>query len=170
MNVATSLSDIYQTGLLLYRAANGEAFWLSQVMKGTTQLQERVRRGRFPERNRFLPHVPERLRRVIRKALMVDPRRRYQSAVEFATALGTVAPTLDWQYSEPAGNVATWRAERDGQPALTVEKSLVGGRWNVAVFTEGAKRRAKEKATTWANGLNDDQVEAHLRGLFKTLS
>ena len=99
-NMTTKLSDIYQVGLTLYRLANGDAFFKSQVHPSSSRdrLSQLIATGHFPRRDRFLAHVPSSLRRVIRKALQLDPSRRYQTALEMADALGRVDSLLDWQY------------------------------------------------------------------------
>src|SRR5690242_1042201 len=74
-HVATRESDIYQIGTLLYRAVNGEAIYKSQksAIANDAALGKLISRGRFPDARFFLPHVPKRLRSLIRKALRVEP-------------------------------------------------------------------------------------------------
>jgi serine/threonine protein kinase len=86
-------SDIYQVGLLLYRVVNGELFYGDQRGLPSLTLQTRICEGKFPDRKKFLPHVPNRMKAVIRKALAIDPIERYTSAPEFADDLGRVVPT-----------------------------------------------------------------------------
>jgi serine/threonine protein kinase len=168
---ATILADVYQAGLLLYRLVNGDAEWQRQVPADVNELARRITKGRFPDRSRFLPHVSDRLRRVIRKALSVDPADRFQSATEFADALGRVPLPLDWQCSTGAGAAMSWRAERAPRPALIVELQPAGGNWNVAFFTDGTgKRRARDRATAWRSNLKGDEAYRHLRDLFRSLS
>jgi serine/threonine protein kinase len=87
-------SDIYQLGILLYRAANGEPVYKSQRLAISTndELQQLIRKGRFPNPKFFLPHVPKRIRTIIRKAMRVSPSERYHSASDLAVALGRVYP------------------------------------------------------------------------------
>ena len=100
--------DLYQFGLTLYRMCNGDETFNAQYLAyGAGAAFDRVsfrndlRNGRFPDRHVFPPHVPARLRRVIRQCLETDPANRYQSAVEVANALAEVAgETLDWRLVE----------------------------------------------------------------------
>ncbi len=77
--VATTLADIYHAGLLLYRALNGDNFFSSQFPADVDVLRAKISSGKFPDRKRFMPHVPSRLRTLIRKALQVNPLDCFQS-------------------------------------------------------------------------------------------
>ena len=58
---ATVQSDIYQAGLLLYRAVNGNPYYEAQVPP-LPDLPRKIIGGQFPNRDSFMPHVPRRLR------------------------------------------------------------------------------------------------------------
>src|SRR5205085_8644968 len=107
--VATIHSDIYHMGLLLYRAANGDAEFNAQKPPNDSELERRTIRGKFPDRNRFLPHVPTQMRTVIRKALQIDPAHRYDSATAMSAALASVPVRFDWTGTTIPGLMA-WRA------------------------------------------------------------
>lgn len=63
---------------------------------------------RFPDRKRFPPHVPARLRKIVANCLSVDPADRFTSAIDAANALASVeGPVLDWHLTEAAG-ARTW--------------------------------------------------------------
>src|SRR5581483_3703438 len=162
----TTLADVYQVGLLLYRIANGEDHWKKQIPLPTA-LAAKVTAGRFPDRSLFLPHVPDPLRRVIRKALHPDPVRRYQSASELGAALGRVPVRLNWRCSPgPAGEI-TWEADRDGQPSLLIELAPgSGGGWDVKMFTKGSTLRRQGASTYWRTNIKRTEAERHLSAHF----
>lgn len=93
---ATKQLDIYQAGLTLYRMCNGEDFFVSQKPATIDELRFKISRGRFPDRDKFLPHIPRRLRGIIKRALKVDPADRYQTALEFIDELGQIQSNLEW--------------------------------------------------------------------------
>ena len=113
--------DIYQFGLALYRMCNGNEAFAAQLTKyGDRKNFDRaafrfdVINGRFPDRKAFAPHVPERMRKIIRKSLEVDPANRYPSAIDVANALAQVdGSTLDWRLSESGGN-KIWNKNENG--------------------------------------------------------
>src|SRR5487761_1163727 len=59
----TIQTDIYQAGLTLYRAANGDQFFNDQLT-AIPDLRQAVVDGAFPDRQQFMPHVPKAMRTV----------------------------------------------------------------------------------------------------------
>lgn len=101
---ATFESDIYQVGLTLYRAVNGDSVFQSQVpsvryTEDMEELQQRVLTGKLPDRDLFLPHVPAKLKSAIKKALNVNSSKRFPSAIGFSDALGRISIACDWKTS-----------------------------------------------------------------------
>ena len=74
---------------------NGDKFFYDQKPNANSH---NIQNGLFPNRNKFMPHVAKRLRRIIRKSLNVNPNYRYQTAMELMDELGQVNSLLDWQY------------------------------------------------------------------------
>jgi eukaryotic-like serine/threonine-protein kinase len=91
---ATLLSDVYSLGVTLYELINGRSFidWSGDEL----DLEQAIMRGRFPDLNEFQPFVPDRLRKVVRKAMKVDPSKRFASAQDFRYALGAVPLLCGW--------------------------------------------------------------------------
>lgn len=113
--------DIYQIGLTLYRMCNGNNVFYSQFSKygdvanfDRTSFRFDLRNGRFPDRGFFLHHVPEKLRKIIKKCLETDPDKRYQSVIEVSNALAEIdGLELDWQYIELPDKIS-WEKQTDG--------------------------------------------------------
>jgi serine/threonine protein kinase len=169
--VAASIADIYQVGLLMYRALNGDPFFISQVPPTPALLQAEISAGKFPNRKTFMPHVPSRIRTLVRKALRINPIDRFQTATDMADALSRVQLALDWSVEPlPLGGFR-WGALRAGQCDLVVELADQSGTWSVETFTEktGEPRRAKGKTENWRSGLSLDDAYAHLKRVFERL-
>ena len=163
-------SDIYQCGLLLYRTVNGDLFFQEQRLKiaDDHELSARVRAGKFPDRNLFLPHVPKRLRTLVRKALRIDPAERFQSALEFSDELARVRVDLDWHMSFAANGSVFWRARREEAPDLVVGCVRAGAEWSARVWTDNSGvRRAKRNFC--CDGLTFGEAQAHLKTVFSEL-
>lgn len=134
--------DIYQFGLTLYRMCNGNENFVEQLNKYGLRIADRdsfrrdVRSGTFPDRKQFPAHVPSKLRNIIRKCLEVDPRNRYQSAVEVANAMADVdGANLDWKHCIVGGQ-RIWEKNESGtkyefsvnaDESSTLYKSVNGG-------------------------------------------
>lgn len=121
--------DIYQFGLTLYRMCKGnEAFYAQLQAYGAppnfnaAQFSADVIAGRFPNRNAFPPHIPAKLRNVVKTCLRVDPAQRFQSALEASNALAQVdGETLDWRFTQTP-DMFTWTKNKNGTiSTLTVE-------------------------------------------------
>lgn len=99
----TEVADIYQAGITLYRLCNLPTTWSSQIPSASTpelaqtKLRDKITSGNFPDRKRFLPHIPNRLRTVVKKATESDPNDRYQSVREMMNELASVEKYLDWK-------------------------------------------------------------------------
>jgi serine/threonine protein kinase len=142
-------ADIYQAGLTLYRMCAGESEVERQIVThGANELDcAAINSGAFPERKRFLAHIPNRLRRTITQALDVDPARRYSSVLEMMNELALVNESLDWHYRKGAEwGEGVWNESSDSGNASTRSISLVrnGTTWDVAAsraFPDGRQRR-----------------------------
>lgn len=169
--VATILADIYHAGLLLYRALNGDPFYWAQIPASSDALERMIKKGKFPDRSRFMPHVPSRLRTLVRKALKVNPADRFQSATAMADALGRVDIALNWVTEPLLLRGFRWTADRVGQCSLIVELQNQGASWGVRTFTQTGSepRRAKCKSENWKAGLSESDAYAHLEEVFERL-
>lgn len=162
-------SDVYQTGLTLYRMVNGDPFYSTQIPSNHTVLCDQIRLGKFPDRSDFLPHVPDRFRRAIRKAMEVDPGDRFRSATEMASELGKIRVLTDWRVVPLSGISGwEWRAERVGRPALIARLALGNAGYVIEFFTEAihGSRRSRDKHL-WVSQVAYSEACRRLRRWFK---
>jgi hypothetical protein len=104
--------------------------------------KERITSGTFPARDRFLPHIPNALRKCIKKALEVKPDKRYQSVIELMNALSAVNENLDWTYTKD-NEVEKWSFNSENTiDHLTLQ--AVGDKW----VTKGEKYSKKNERTS----------------------
>lgn len=172
-HVATAQSDIHQLGALLYRCANGNPLYELQKAAISTndELQRRIMKGRFPDSRVFLPHVPKRIRTIIRKALRAEPSERFHSASEFAAVLGRVSIPLDWTTTPIGGGAYARRAARPDSSDLEVELVRSGSsEWETRVWTIGKQKRAKGKSDYWRTTPDYGQACTHLTEVFGELN
>ena len=123
--------DIYQFGLTMYRMCNGNQQFYTQFERYSPAgsfdrdgFRYDVRNGRFPDRKAFAPHVPAKLRTIIRGCLETDPANRFQSAIDVANQLATVdGKTLDWRLAESADSSVWVKNESGTRYEFTVASS-----------------------------------------------
>lgn len=168
---ATKQADLYQVGLTLYRMCNGNKFYYSQAPSVQNPiefdaLRDLIRTSKFPRRDLFLPHVPTRLRTIIRKLLKIDPAQRYQTALDLKNDLGQIAYLLDWQYQELTNGIR-WSMTKEGHIHEIILLLTSKTNWTVEGYTiresDGVRRRKNhwfggpfrtfKKATEFVSGL-----------------
>lgn len=163
------LSDIFQAGLTLYRALNGEPNYSDQLA-ACSDIPTEICRGRFPDRDGYLPHVPRWLRLVVNKAMKVDPANRHASASDFAMALGRHPINLDWIATPNGADSMDWEAARKNKPNFVVRRFRRSGANSIEVYTRTGKvLRAKDKTVLWRSGLDEKAATEYLKSLFRTM-
>ena len=164
-------SDIYQIGLLLYRCVNGETHFDDQLQNypDPVQLGKAICKGKFPDRNNFLPHLPHKMRRIIRKAIAADPLKRFPSAAAFLDAWGRLKLNRNWTARiDPLGD-CDWTGTADGKADLRVTLKSSSTTWTTEVHTTGCCVRAKGRANFWKVSETRTAAMEHLNSLFEKL-
>ena len=166
-SAGTARSDIYQVGLTLYRAANGDPFFQEQAPTLDSEMCDQTVAGTFPDRNKWLPHVPKRLRTVIRRALSVVPTDRYASPEEFQNAL--TFGGHDWMTAiDPASGEIEWRAHPQAKAEIIVRLTRKSDRWGVSLY-KGSPKRRRYRTQDWRENLTRLQATRHLSSVFRSL-
>lgn len=178
--VGVQQSDVYHIGLTLYRAANGDKYFNDQIPNngyesdGTpiidhATLETMTLRGTFPNRNKFLPHVPRRLRTVIRKSLLVDPAERYASAEDMAEALGKVKFSNNWETEISNNGKFRWTAEQPTGTNLVVDCIEKNQAWDIEIHTERNGNWRGRSKQDWKTGLSLKDAFKDLKSLFESM-
>lgn len=99
----TVLSDIYQMGLTMYRVCYGNDILKEQIeslkVDNYDKLREVVIKGKYPNRDHYSPHIPKKVRKIIKKALDIDVSKRYNNVIELMNDLSDVDENLDWKFT-----------------------------------------------------------------------
>lgn len=124
-------SDIYQAGLTLYRMCSGLADFQRQwdALPTFEAKGRAILTGTFPDRRAYPPHIPNRLRAAIARALQPNPADRYGAVLDLMNDLARVDEWLDWRYMPDAG-VERWELDADTH-RKQIERRDLGGRWSV---------------------------------------
>lgn len=168
--LGTTHSDIYQVAVTLYRALNGEPAFDRQLTSAAQfTLGDEIVSGRFPKRSVFLPHVPDQICRIIRKAMNVNPAKRYSNAADFSNALARVSIGNNWNTVLGASGGVQWTSTRPSQPAIRVELTPDGTKWDVSIHTLTNSAPRKARTSLWKRGVTRVEADKHLSQLFATL-
>jgi len=157
-------ADVYRIGMMLFEMLNGRLPWEELDL---AVVEARLRRGLRAVTDstlQFQPHVPERLRRCVRKAINRDPAQRYGSAEAFIAALRKVC-CIDWRHSEGVSVEGAWFGTWPPhlRPELRTEyrvltRLLGAGRDRGKIRVEADYR--KPRATSWRQVAPDATVDA----------
>jgi serine/threonine protein kinase len=99
--------DIYGVGLTLFEMLSAP---FPYAVIDPREVDRRLTRGLPalpPSRLRFAPHVPEILRRIVRKAIRPRPEERFGTPGQFIDALNAVQ-CIDWRHREGDEMLGTW--------------------------------------------------------------
>jgi eukaryotic-like serine/threonine-protein kinase len=163
-------ADIYQAGLTLYRMFNGDALFFEPIggrksaeeikdQKIRNKVNEKIKKGAYPARDAYLPHVPKRLRAAILTALNPDPNQRYKTPAEFIDKLSSVDEALDWALID--GPAKTWMLDSpDSTIVIKAEAPDAKGRHEV-VTSKTVKSSGNTQRVTRHCGMLGSVAEAH---------
>jgi serine/threonine protein kinase len=99
--------DVYGIGMMLFEMLNGRLAWEELDLAVVESRLQRGLRAVPDAALGFQPHVPERLRRCVRKAVHRNPDQRYGSAEGFIAALRKVR-CIDWRHSDGDKAEGVW--------------------------------------------------------------
>lgn len=137
----TPLSDIYACGITLYRLVNGDTFLPSINLAEATR---QSKRGEFPPRNKYRDFVPVSLKRIINKAMSVNPRDRFQTAKDMRHALEQQLLFVDWiEQKTPKGIVWNGTSVAGKHHIVSLAMSP-NGKWDIEFKTgtlSGGRRK-----------------------------
>jgi len=163
LGAQTERFDVYQAGLTMYRMCNSEKRFQEQeqrVTHGATDprraLKDAIEAGIFPDRDFFLPHVSLSLRKIIKRALELNPNDRYATVFDMLNDLCKIDKTHDWALADTATG-EEWTRRGD-----VVTATLNGVRWDVV-----AKRNGRRNNTYCAVGLDKSHKHSLLARCFK---
>lgn len=93
-------SDIWALGMTLYRLLHGQAWY-----EETPAPRYVIKDGGFADALRWLPHVPKKWRRVLRKMMNDDTDARYQTTDQVLTAFSSLPIAPVWECAVTPGQV-----------------------------------------------------------------
>lgn len=90
-NIYDVRTDIYQLGLTAFRLFNGISEIKSDFLADREAFKNSVLSGKLVTDSKYQPYVPRKIRRIISKAISLNPDNRFQSALEMRRALEQVS-------------------------------------------------------------------------------
>jgi len=100
--------DIYAVGMTLYRMVNGDVYLPSL---NPADIGDAITSGKFPDRRHYREFVTIPIKRIINKAINIDPVKRYQSADEMRSVIEQLKIYLNWNQRK-LSNGTEWTGVR----------------------------------------------------------
>lgn len=108
-------ADVFSAGMTLFRLINNIGDW-DMALGRLSDLDLSIRRGSLVNDLGFMATIPDKLRRVIRKACHSDVMLRYQTAAEFRQALDRLRFRSNWVRE----NRGHWTSDLDKNEEIRV--------------------------------------------------
>ena len=134
-------------------------------IKDQMQLKRKVLAGEFPKRNYFLPHIPSKLRKIVIKALKVDPEERYKNTIEMMNDLSDVQENLDWFFT---GNFSEPYFKNDGTYGYSI---CINAKKHIECYRQKIGVSKKTKINKHCSEYeNDNDLFSKLRSILEALN
>jgi serine/threonine-protein kinase len=104
-------TDIWALGMTLYRLMHGSAWYSNAVAP-----QDIVPDGGYSKTLKWLPHIPDSWRRLVRRTLHDDTATRFQTATELFGALGAL-PACEW-HCEVGQREIKWQRDKGARKII----------------------------------------------------
>lgn len=102
-------TDIWAMGMTAYRLLHGQDWYDQEVGSARYAVQD----GGFARKLKWLPHIPDSWRRLIRKAMHDNSSNRFQSAHALLDGLAKIEVTPNWQCK--IGGTISWTLTQDNK-------------------------------------------------------
>lgn len=162
----TTLSDIYACGVTLYRLVNGDTYLPSIDLAEATR---RARRGEFPPRDQYRDFIPTSLRRLINRALSVDPNERYQSADNMRHAIEQQSLLVAWSEKKIYGGTMWEGSSVNGKEHVVSLTQGTDSKWSIEYKT-GAGGKLRRRSVDCNTGLTKAKSHQIARRLLQRLT
>lgn len=147
-NLLTSAkSDIWALGMTLYRLMHGMA-WYRESPRPVGLVQK----GGFASTLKWLPHIPNRWRRVIRKMMNDDTSARYQSADQVLSAISRLPVDLEWKCEVSPARIQ-WTRIAKGRKILVQWDRLAPRRHEWRAWSEPLGSGGRKATLSGSNGV-----------------
>jgi eukaryotic-like serine/threonine-protein kinase len=157
--------DIYLAGLTLYRLLNGEEHFHKQLTIFKTQQQyiNAVSSGLFPNRSSYLPHISNKLQKIVNKAISIDITDRHKNVLELINELSDVDDNLDWKF-EANSNISTWSRD-NGTHTYKIQVNMSNQK-DISILTtktNNTTSKSQKETVHCHNNLNTSNVLSKIK-------
>jgi len=147
-NPMDRVSDIYATGITFYRLLNNTNK-LDFTFTTIDDWKKAVKRDKFPPRI-FLPHIPEKVIKILKKSIHKTKETRYQNCNDFRQAIDRLNFDIDWVQVDDDN----WTGHSNGTNYEIIKFKKRKG------WTIDFKKNGIRKTENCCSNVPDDKVES----------
>jgi len=168
--VTSAKTDVWALGMTIYRLIHGHQFYVDQfVAFSPADFIAKISRGGFASSLMWLPHVPDKWRKFIRKAMHDDPTQRFASIHEMSQALSPLPVVPKWNCKYAFDHVVWTRQE--GGRTITVDWKIPSPRKHTWSATRsGGGKRPSTAGGTGGSFIGKTAARAQLEAFFTQAS
>lgn len=138
-------TDIYQVGLTAFRLFNGISEIKDELIHDPKLFKENVSKGKLISDSDYQLYVPRKIRRIINKAIDVDPHKRYQTALAMRRDLEQLS-IRGYCSSNKIGKIVFISGNSEFRyDVQKIDKSL----YNFYVYQKNIKSGRETKVSKW---------------------
>jgi serine/threonine protein kinase len=147
--VMTVGSDVFGAGMTLFEMLSGSLVPRLDPAKASARLAKGQRA--YPDSAfAYAPHVPSTVRRLVNKAIYVDPSKRFSTAAEMASAVAKAGRSvIDWSHLAGSGLDGEWRGTWPPTKPLTKRRVY---RVSSAAATSGRRAGTRRLEASYETG------------------
>lgn len=159
-NLYDMRTDIYQLGLTAFRLLNGISEIRDEFDKDRKAFNDKVINGSIITSAKYKPYVPHSVRRIINKAVSLNPDDRYQTALEMRRALERVQVVGDCT-GDASGNLILLRGANAYRYEIKIIKKNI---FSLATYKRNLKTGNETRFLKYClNNLSEKDLKKHLQ-------
>ena len=158
-------SEIYSSGVTLYRLINGDEFFPTAHPNFLSKIQQ----GKIPDRTRYRAFVPTSLKKVVNKALNVNPDKRFETVNEMRRALERLSLIVNWDEKRLQNGGFEWKTGLKDQVYVLKAQPSTGG-WEVKFYQGKNLQKLRKVNRLCRKGITKNQASAKVRKILHGLA
>lgn len=142
------LFDIYQVGLTLYCMCCGNKNLNDQIhnINNVADLYQAIKKGTYPNLSLIPEHIPDKMKKAIKKCIAFNPNERFQSALDIINYLADIDGNLvDWEYSiNEKTKTKEWKKKDNKGNIRKLCVDITGKSTATKIIQNGTERQEKK--------------------------
>lgn len=158
-DITSQKTDVWAFGMTMYRLLHGHTWYSTRCPS-----PDEVQYGGYAAKLKWLPHIPDKWRRFIRRALNDDVDRRFQNFAEIAVGIEALPISPTWECKVSSDHIS-WRRQTETRDTEVIWewRSPLRHRWTATSVFRASNRAQRKGSAGW---LSPKQASRELETYF----